>query len=148
MRGTGLKWTPIVGSTGLEQQQVPRCVRFLSLLSAPFLFPLSSLRLSHFLRNIPCSVSLCIIHSSRPSLFLTVSVPPTGASTLFTRAETNTGTQPTRRWHHGHHKGPCSPINPNYSYQWRRLAAVTRRKVRPVHKFRRAGRTEFSMQFE
>lgn len=66
--------------------------------------------------------------------------------TLFTRAATNTCIHQTRC--HSHHKGLRAPINPNYSYECCRPAAVTRRKVRPVHKLCRAGRTEFSMQFE
>lgn len=66
--------------------------------------------------------------------------------TLFTRAATNTCIHQTQC--HSHHKGLRVPINPNYSYECCRPAAVTRRKVRPVHKLCRAGRTEFSMQFE
>jgi len=69
------------------------------------------------------------------------------ALALFTHARQRIHVYTSTRCH-SHHKGLRAPINSNYSYECCRPAAVTRRKVRPVHKLCRAGRTEFSMQFE
>lgn len=90
----------------------------------------------------PFSLSPMFVMTACESTFASLAL----MLTLFTRVATNTRIHQT--WCHSHHKGLRVPINPNYSYECCRPAAVTRRKVRPVHKLCRAGRTEFSMQFE
>lgn len=90
----------------------------------------------------PFSLSPMLVMTTCESTFASLAL----SLTLFTRTATNARIHQTRC--HSHHKGLRAPINPNYSYECCRPAAVTRRKVRPVHKLCRAGRTEFSMQFE
>jgi len=131
----------IVGKPALGQHQVFRAQQTLSLhLSLSLSLFVSSVPRLRNQRGLPLPLSLSL--SLYLSIYLSLSLC---AHFIYTRGNRCMYTS-TRC--HSHHKGLRAPINPNYSYECCRPAAVTRRKVRPVHKFCRAGRTEFSMQFE